>query len=304
MRIIMYRDRHLQSGEQAVVSPDELFAYFGWLAYEAETAETGVVNPSAETAATLAQAAVKAEARYEGAYEMLLVHRQQATLRKSEQMEAMWQAAELTARIADGDPALIEASARLEIENHQLRYNSTHDRMTGVYNRGGFLEASEAVLGGLTANQAAVVFMADIDGLKTANDTIGHEAGDRVLRLAAQTLQNRYAHSTVGRWGGDEFVALHVLKLDQLEDMDVTEKAAEIRHKLTAAVMFSLQSDELLHNVQGVGISIGQSDTLIFGDKPPASNTAALASMVGSADQHMYAVKSDHVTHTRHSRSV
>jgi diguanylate cyclase (GGDEF)-like protein len=54
----------------------------------------------------------------------------------------------------------------------------------------------------------AAAFM-DVDHFKRANDQFGHEAGDAVLQTVARTLaNNRRVGDVVGRWGGDEFVAL------------------------------------------------------------------------------------------------
>ena len=56
--------------------------------------------------------------------------------------------------------------------------------------------------------QFGVIF-ADVDSLKTINDQYGHEAGDRVLKMAAQTMLNSVrASDLVCRWGGDEFIAI------------------------------------------------------------------------------------------------
>jgi diguanylate cyclase (GGDEF)-like protein/PAS domain S-box-containing protein len=53
------------------------------------------------------------------------------------------------------------------------------------------------------------LLLIDIDLFKAVNDSFGHEAGDRVIRLVARTLEaNTRAFDTVGRWGGDEFLAI------------------------------------------------------------------------------------------------
>jgi diguanylate cyclase (GGDEF)-like protein len=54
-----------------------------------------------------------------------------------------------------------------------------------------------------------LLIFADVDGLKAANDTIGHEAGDRLLVDAARALQAAFRRTDlVARMGGDEFVVL------------------------------------------------------------------------------------------------
>ena len=55
----------------------------------------------------------------------------------------------------------------------------------------------------------ACLFLIDLDNFKAVNDTVGHDAGDRVLVDAAQRLRQAVRTSDlVGRWGGDEFVVL------------------------------------------------------------------------------------------------
>jgi diguanylate cyclase (GGDEF)-like protein len=86
------------------------------------------------------------------------------------------------------------------------------DEMTGLHNRHGFLMLAEqhARLAQRQGEPFAIVF-ADLNGLKTINDTLGHEAGDRSIRSVAAVLRQTFRDSdVVSRLGGDEFVALLV----------------------------------------------------------------------------------------------
>ena len=92
---------------------------------------------------------------------------------------------------------------------------SETDELTGVMNNRGFTIAAKQVFG--QAERYARPFsimMVDSDSLKTVNDTLGHEAGDRLLRLIVQCIQNELRKSPmresdiVARPGGDEFVVL------------------------------------------------------------------------------------------------
>lgn len=110
-----------------------------------------------------------------------------------------------------------------------LLYLSTHDTLTGLYNRW-FMEEkinqmdreSEVPVGVITA---------DVDALKLVNDSFGNQVGDRILKQAAEILmrscQNR---GIIGRWGGNEFLMLLPgIHEDELEDIaeEITRMCSE-----------------------------------------------------------------------------
>jgi diguanylate cyclase (GGDEF)-like protein len=84
------------------------------------------------------------------------------------------------------------------------------DELTGLVNRRGFLMMAAQALAFCQRQQVeALVVFADVDGLKQVNDRYGHEAGDRLLRYAATSMAEAFRGSdVVGRFGGDEFVAM------------------------------------------------------------------------------------------------
>ncbi len=92
----------------------------------------------------------------------------------------------------------------------ELRELALRDELTGLYNRRGFLALAEHQLKGHQRNQfPLVLFYADLDGLKTVNDTWGHDAGDDAIRTAARILIESFrGEDLVARMGGDEFVML------------------------------------------------------------------------------------------------
>jgi diguanylate cyclase (GGDEF)-like protein/PAS domain S-box-containing protein len=88
-----------------------------------------------------------------------------------------------------------------------LRHESTHDMLTGLYNRAFFDEELERFARSRIFPISVV--MADINGLKTINDTQGHAAGDQLIRLAARIILAAFrAEDIVARTGGDEFAVL------------------------------------------------------------------------------------------------
>jgi diguanylate cyclase (GGDEF)-like protein/PAS domain S-box-containing protein len=99
-----------------------------------------------------------------------------------------------------------DITSRKEVEI-SLRYDSTHDMLTGLYNRAFYDEELERLVDGKMFPLSVV--MADVNGLKTVNDTLGHEAGDNLIRMAARIILEGFrAEDIVARIGGDEFAVL------------------------------------------------------------------------------------------------
>jgi len=93
-----------------------------------------------------------------------------------------------------------------DAENNLLDM-ATHDKLTGLFNRAYFHETLQQLDDLKT--QPISILMADIDLLKQTNDTLGHEAGDELIRRASSVFSECFrANDTVARIGGDEFVVL------------------------------------------------------------------------------------------------
>jgi len=87
-----------------------------------------------------------------------------------------------------------------------------YDPLTGLPNRSLFADRLDyAISSSRRTDKAFSILYIDLDHFKTVNDTLGHEAGDQLLQMAAERLQKCIRQSdTVSRHGGDEFVALLV----------------------------------------------------------------------------------------------
>ena len=99
--------------------------------------------------------------------------------------------------------AIQDITARKKAEEY-LRYLGSHDVMTGLYNRTFF----EDTLKQLEKErlEPVSILIADLNGLKHVNDTLGHQAGDGLIRRAAEVLKASFeAGRVVARIGGDEF---------------------------------------------------------------------------------------------------
>ena len=102
-----------------------------------------------------------------------------------------------------------DVSARVQAAR-QMREMAERDPLTGLYNRSVFQMRLESSLArARRAGGAVALLYVDLDGFKRVNDTLGHRAGDAVLRAAAQRLLGVVRESdTLARLGGDEFVVL------------------------------------------------------------------------------------------------
>jgi len=111
----------------------------------------------------------------------------------------------------------------------QLRFLSLHDALTGLFNRARFEEELDRL--DRRREGAVGILMVDVDGLKLANDTFGHERGDALLIEAARVLQDSLREGDlIARIGGDEFAAL----LPEIRGDDLDRVVARIRSNLEA----------------------------------------------------------------------
>jgi two-component system, cell cycle response regulator len=92
--------------------------------------------------------------------------------------------------------------------HEQLRFQATHDALTGAFNRGEILEMLRRELErGARTRTTTGILMLDIDHFKLINDTYGHLTGDAVLREVTQRVSKAVrSYDSVGRYGGEEFV--------------------------------------------------------------------------------------------------
>jgi len=124
---------------------------------------------------------------------------------------------------------ILDITERKQTEE-KLRYMSTHDALTGLYNRAYFQEELERLEHGRQFPVSIVV--SDIDKLKYVNDTLGHAAGDDLITRAALMLKGAFrAEDVVARIGGDEFAVL----LPSADAVVVEEALTRVMSKIEAS---------------------------------------------------------------------
>lgn len=100
-----------------------------------------------------------------------------------------------------------EAFMQMKKYNDEVIHLSYHDALTGLYNRRFFEEEVKRL--DTQRNLPLSIVMGDVNGLKMANDIFGHEAGDMLLKTAAQIMKKCCrADDIIARWGGDEYIIL------------------------------------------------------------------------------------------------
>ena len=106
--------------------------------------------------------------------------------------------------------ANVDAQMQRERELNEAREKANRDALTGVKSKHAYLEVEARMDKEIKEGYAApfAVAVCDVNGLKVVNDTLGHAAGDQLIRDASAIICNIFKHSPVFRIGGDEFVAI------------------------------------------------------------------------------------------------
>ncbi|WP_282343311.1 EAL domain-containing protein [Pseudomonas sp. PS02288] len=157
----------------------------------------------------------------------------------------------------------------------QLESQAVTDALTTLPNRRGFDQALEAALARNDRNgkYLAVLYL-DLDGFKRINDSLGHAAGDEVLKRVADQLQKCLRpYDILARMGGDEFTAL-------LDSLDHPEDAARVAEKLIEAI-------SIRYKVDGMEVTLGAS----IGIACFPDSGRSVDAMLRAADMAMYEAK-------------
>ena len=162
------------------------------------------------------------------------------------------------------------ANRRLETAQQDLLQAAITDSLTGCHNRRFFEQVVDReVQRHARFNLPLSLLFVDINRFKAVNDTLGHEAGDRVLRHVASFLKRHIREADyVFRWGGDEFLVMITCPGEE-----ASRKAARLKAAFDAA-------PEAIDLPPGIGLSVGWTEV--------PTGVTDLMPLIRQADERMY----------------
>jgi diguanylate cyclase (GGDEF)-like protein/PAS domain S-box-containing protein len=175
------------------------------------------------------------------------------------------------------DISIVEDISDRRKAEERVQYLATHDEMTGLPNRAMFTQLlAHAVEQGRRYRRRFAVLFVDLDRFKIVNDSLGHDAGDELLKVMAQRLRESLRSSDiVARLGGDEFVLL-------VEEMPDRHVAATIARNILSVI---IRPVEILGQECRVTASIGIS---VYPEDAQDGKT-----LMKNADMAMYQAKEE-----------
>jgi len=163
---------------------------------------------------------------------------------------------------------------RIQEEMAELQRTALLDPLTDTGNRRfGELRLNAQLEEAKRYGSAFGVLFIDIDKFKVVNDSFGHDAGDRVLRMVGKTLHHHLRpFDLVSRWGGEEFIAI-ILNVNEEQLMVIAEKIREL-----------ISISPLRHGAQSIRVTVSIGATL-------SMELDHATALINRADRAMYQAK-------------
>ncbi len=146
----------------------------------------------------------------------------------------------------------------------RLRLIGSKDMLTGVMNRNEMNNYVDELSRGVKTEASVGVIFADLNGLKTINDSDGHNAGDLLLKNAASALKSVFREDEIFRAGGDEFaiIVTGITQAELDEKIDMIRKECEKNDNLSFALGGSVED-----NGSNVRMALRNADEKMYEDK-------------------------------------
>ncbi|HXA35421.1 MAG TPA: EAL domain-containing protein [Steroidobacteraceae bacterium] len=187
-----------------------------------------------------------------------------------------WQNERIVRRQVETLEQVVSARTQgLETANKQLRHLATHDALTGLPNRVLMDDRiSQSIVLAERQGHSFAVILLDLDRFKMVNDSLGHRAGDELLKAVAQRLKNVVRDvDTVARLGGDEFVLIVTPSPER-------DAAQQVAHRIIDALQAPVRiADVEVHTSPSIGIAFYPGDG------------ATMETLLAHADAAMYCAK-------------
>ena len=146
--------------------------------------------------------------------------------------------------------SVVKLYAENALMREKLIYDSEHDHLTGLYNKGKYLDRIDNEY---KNRKSIAIFNFDVNNLKKMNDTYGHEAGDRLIIKAADSIRKVTKTNVHGyRMGGDEFLMVAV---------DISEEEAlSLKQRWEDELLRLNTIDTDINCVMALGMTYGEGD--------------------------------------------
>jgi diguanylate cyclase (GGDEF)-like protein len=149
-----------------------------------------------------------------------------------------------------------EAEKEIEKQKNILHHQANHDSLTGLPNRALFnTRLKQGIKKAKKKEKGLALFFIDLDKFKEINDSLGHDVGDRVLKIITDILKNSIRkEDTLSRLAGDEFTII-------MEDVIYSEDVSKLGHAILNMFAEPIRVDEhVLYITSSIGISLYPQD--------------------------------------------
>jgi diguanylate cyclase (GGDEF)-like protein len=184
-------------------------------------------------------------------------------------------------------PMLARTSRRLRSYVAEIRYRATHDALTGLSNREALHENVRLALSARAEGEHVAVLLIDLDRFKEVNDSLGHDAGDELLREIAARLVGVAGEAPVSRLGGDEFAVV----LAGTTPQDAVAFGHALRHTIEEPL--AIRGIPVAVDAS-IGVALGPDDGTDVGQLVRRADVAMYAAKQARAGVLRYEVETDH----------